>query len=272
MKAIIDDIYSLYYSLGITEPYEIDLEAIAYFKGAEVKYEPLTGCEARIIGYDDRAIITLNKESIPERQKFSLGHEIGHWLKDRGRIGNLCSKSEINEKFEDNPSGGKHAHRENIANNYASELLMPYFLIDRAVKGSRLNFDLLRTISAKFGTSLIATAFRIIRLENHVGFLAAYDQSCQRKWFIPNKNLPYSFLPPRVAPAESGIARIIKANITSMFNDKVDGSVWCKDSWADHSSVHEEAIHYHNGTYLTLVWWEDEEPVWESICHKEGIE
>lgn len=267
MKPIVDDVYNLYYSLGITEPHEIDLEAIAYFKGAEVKYEPLTGCEARIIGYDDRAIITLNTVSIPERQKFSLGHEIGHWLKDRGRIGNLCSKSEIDEKG----MGNKHTHRENIANNYASELLMPHFLIDRILKGSSLNFDVLRTICATFGTSLIATAFRVIRLENHIGFLAAYDLNGQRKWFISHGKLPYTFLPPKMVPIGSGIESVIQARSTRMFSDKVDGSVWCKESWADDSCVHEEVIHYHNGTYLTLVWWEDEEPVWQAICRREGI-
>lgn len=271
MKSIIDDVYSLYYSLGITEPHEIDLEAIAYFKGAEVKYEPLAGCEARIIGYDERAIITLNATSIPERQKFSLGHEIGHWLKDRGRIGNLCSKSEIDEKDMESSSGDKHSHRENIANKYASELLMPSFMIGRIIKDSNLNFDLFRTVSDKFGTSLVATAFRIIRLENHVSFLAAYDKSGQRKWFIPHGKLPYSFLPPRIVPDGSGIGSLIKEGTMRMFSDKVDGSVWCKDSWADDSYVHEEAIHYHNGTYLSLVWWEDEEPVWKAICQKEGI-
>lgn len=272
MKPIEDDVYNLYYSsLGITEPHEIDLEAIAFFKGAEVKYEQLIGCEARIIGYDERAIITLNENSIPERQQFSLGHEIGHWLKDRGRIGNLCSQAEIDEKGTGTRVNDKHSHRESIANNYASELLMPRYLIDSKVSGSSLNFDLFRAVSSTFGTSLTATAFRIIRLNKHVGFLAAYDRSGQRKWFIPHSELPYTFLPPRILPEGSGADVLIKSGSARMFSDFVDGSVWCKDSWADDACVYEEAIQYHNGTYLTLVWWEDEEPVWKAMCQKEGI-
>lgn len=35
--------------LGITEPSEIDLDAIAFHAGARVRYRPLDGCEARIM-------------------------------------------------------------------------------------------------------------------------------------------------------------------------------------------------------------------------------
>lgn len=64
-------------SIGVTYPAEIDLEAIAWTMGAKVRYRPLDGCEARIIGRDDQAIITINERSPPRRQRFSLAHEIG---------------------------------------------------------------------------------------------------------------------------------------------------------------------------------------------------
>ena len=49
--------------LGVSEPGEIDLEAIAYHLNARVQYKPLDGCEARIVGAGDRAIITVNNRS-----------------------------------------------------------------------------------------------------------------------------------------------------------------------------------------------------------------
>ena len=61
--------------LGVTEPDDIDLEAIAWTLGAEVRYRQLDGCEARIIGCGDRAIITVNERSSPRRRRFSVGHE-----------------------------------------------------------------------------------------------------------------------------------------------------------------------------------------------------
>ena len=49
--------------LGVTDPDEIELEAVAYHVNAHVRYRRLDGCEARIIGNGDRAIITVNANS-----------------------------------------------------------------------------------------------------------------------------------------------------------------------------------------------------------------
>src|SRR5437867_9520652 len=76
--------------LGIENPEDIDVEAIAQYCGATVVYEDLGGCEARILGYGDRAIIAVNESSPRVRQRFSVGHELGHWMNDRGRASFAC--------------------------------------------------------------------------------------------------------------------------------------------------------------------------------------
>lgn len=48
-------------SLGVAQPADIDLEAIAWSVGAKVRDAVLESCEARIIGYRDRAIITVQQ-------------------------------------------------------------------------------------------------------------------------------------------------------------------------------------------------------------------
>ncbi len=59
--------------LGVSEPKDLDVNAIAYYCGATIVYERLTGCEATIAGYGDRAIITVNSEAHPGRKRFSAG-------------------------------------------------------------------------------------------------------------------------------------------------------------------------------------------------------
>jgi hypothetical protein len=56
--------------LGITEPEEIDLEAIAFHLGACVRFRKLDGCEARIIGRNDQAIITIGEDCSYRRKRF----------------------------------------------------------------------------------------------------------------------------------------------------------------------------------------------------------
>jgi hypothetical protein len=48
--------------LGVTSPAEIDLPVIAYYLGATIKYSKLDGCEARIIGVGDSAIIRVRSD------------------------------------------------------------------------------------------------------------------------------------------------------------------------------------------------------------------
>ena len=81
-------------SLGIEKPEEIDLDAIAWSLGAKVKYRPLKSCEARICGCGDRAIISVDCNKMPQRQRFSVGHEIGHWTYHRGQL-LVCRSSDI---------------------------------------------------------------------------------------------------------------------------------------------------------------------------------
>ena len=54
---------ALLQDLGITEPEELDIRAIAQHCGATIVYKRLEGCAARITGTEDRAIITLDSNS-----------------------------------------------------------------------------------------------------------------------------------------------------------------------------------------------------------------
>lgn len=80
--------------LGVTEPQEIDLEAIAWCFGARVKCRPLDGCEARIAASGDQAIVTVSSRCSHRRRRFSLAHELGHWKYHRGRL-LVCRADEI---------------------------------------------------------------------------------------------------------------------------------------------------------------------------------
>src|SRR5687768_12974671 len=93
-RTILTPAEQILFELGITEPSDIDLEAVAWTEGATIKYRRLMGCEARIIGRHDRAIISVNDAAPPARQRFSIGHELGHWRYHRGRA-LFCRTSDI---------------------------------------------------------------------------------------------------------------------------------------------------------------------------------
>src|SRR5215217_7316430 len=119
-------------ALGIERPDQIDLEAIAWDRGAVVKYRPLEKCEAMIVGSQRRAVITINSRAIPTRRRFSVAHEIGHWHHHRGKI-LFCGTDDIG-----NPAHGP-LDPENQADQFASDLLLPDFMFrPRIMKMKRL--------------------------------------------------------------------------------------------------------------------------------------
>ena len=79
MTAVLTAAERILQSLGVTDPKEIDLEAIAWTQRVVVNYRPLDGCEARIIGSSRKAVISVNSRSPERRRRFSLAHELGHY-------------------------------------------------------------------------------------------------------------------------------------------------------------------------------------------------
>ena len=68
MTAVLTAAERILQSLGIADPQEIDLDAIAWTQGAVVNYRPLDGREARILGSARKAVISVNSRS-PERRR-----------------------------------------------------------------------------------------------------------------------------------------------------------------------------------------------------------
>src|SRR5438445_770035 len=143
--------------LGVSEPKDIKIEAIAEYCGATIVYESLKGCEARILGHGDRAIITVNSTSLRERQRFSGAYELGHWMRDRGKIAFACTEVVFAAEWgNENP--------EWRVNRYAVELLLPEFMFSPRIRNREMTFATVRNLANEFETSLTATVIRLVEL------------------------------------------------------------------------------------------------------------
>lgn len=86
----------LLWSHGVVEPDQIDLEAIANARGARVVHRHLDGCEARLVASAEQAVISVNIAGGYEgRRRFSLAHELAHWICDRKTGSFQCAKEVI---------------------------------------------------------------------------------------------------------------------------------------------------------------------------------
>ena len=174
--------------LGVTDPKEIDLEAIAFDQGAEVKFRQLTGCEARIIGVKDRAVITVDNNVHPNRKRFSIAHELGHWHHHRGQTFE-CRSDDIN-----NPRNGPN-DPERVADRYAADLLLPgYLFCPRADDLGKCSAENLVILAEEFSASRKATAIRLVEDGPEPAMLVCHGpEGC--RWFNRPNNIPDVWFP-----------------------------------------------------------------------------
>jgi hypothetical protein len=186
-------------TLGISEPGDIDIEAIAYACCALIIREPLSGCEANIIGVNDKAVITVNSKSIETRQRFSAGHELGHWMRDRGLSAFGCSNRQMDSEWSAN-------NPETRANRFASDLLLPVKMFSQLARGKPITTESVTDLATTFRMSKTATAIRLVEQGSFPAIIACFEDG-EKKWSFPKRGeVPYYFKltrPPRYADGDS---------------------------------------------------------------------
>ena len=232
--------------LGISEPQEIDVEAIAWALGARIRYDYLDQCEARIVGTNDSAIITVDKKASIQRQRFSICHELGHWIYHRRRM-LVCQANEI-----ELPSEGNSLER--VADRFASELLMPnYLFVPIAQNLGRPSMQVVRKLANTFNTSLTATAIRLVEI-NQLPIVLVNHGKAGRRWHTRSQSVASGWFPNNeLGHGSSAFNMIFGTSISAMPPRSVNASVWFGRRDASLFEVVEEAVRVDANEVLTLL-------------------
>jgi len=241
-------------SYGITRPSEIDLEAIAYDLGARIQYRPLEGCEARIVGVGNSAIISVNINSGVPRQRFSIAHELGHWKYHRGK--RLDCRAD-NVDISRNSSG-----YERVADDYAANLLLPSYLLRPILKTSvDLTFELVRGVADEFTSSLTASSIRIVESNEFPCLLICHGQQ-GRKWFKRARDIPERWFPRPQLEVECSAFEILFGKAQ---NDRkpvhVPASSWFDRREAERYEVLEQSMRVNGTEVLSIISVVDEKMI-----------
>lgn len=236
-------------SLGIYSPQDIDLDLIAYSLGAEVKCVSLSDCEGYIIGSEDKAIITINKDAQSERQRFSLGHEIGHWVNDRKL--NLTYRCTTTDMRQHTPQKSNFRQQKEVrANQFSAELLIPNHIVTPYLAELDITFESVSALADMFNVSRTSTAIRLVELSPFPCMLICYDRTGNRRWFRRSHIIPEHFWPHK---------KIITPKAVSLLGtaEEVDADIWIDEDKAIFYSVTQSTFSNSYGT-LVLLWWKDE--------------
>lgn len=142
----------------------VPVEEIARSLGAQVVYRPFEGeVSGMVYRTRDEKLIGVNSSHPPNRQRFTVAHEIGHLVLHRGtKVFVDTFEGRINWR------DGASAREESEANAFAAELLMPAALVTKEVEHALQD----ESLSPAGLITSMARAFRVskesmrYRLEN----------------------------------------------------------------------------------------------------------
>jgi hypothetical protein len=232
---------------GIIAPEHIRLEDIAYALGARIVEGPLKGAAASLVRLGPKATIRIPaNERYQPRKRFSVAHELGHFVLGHGRsIHLVCT--------EDNMMDWNHQPgQETEANFFAGELLLPKKLFKDRCDVCEVNFLPVRNLAKEFTTSLTATAIRFVRFCPEMCALV-FSKESKICWFYKSDDW-WPFIQ-KGQPLDNGTFAY------NFFHDRefpdepleVDGPAWVNSRGVE--SIVEHSIGSRNlGYVLSLLW------------------
>ena len=223
----------------------------------KIRIEALIGCEGALITCTNKSrgeIVVKDTPSL-QRQRFTIAHELGHFLNDGHRPivdekdgggSFLCDKSDL--RMQERKSGkslSKYQRQELEANFFASELLMPAYKLRSYLRLSP-SLEHVLDIAAALNVSKEAAANRYVKTHDHP-IAIVFSKNNTIRYIAKPESFPRTFvwngqsLPHEVGNAKAGLSNI----------EDHDTDVWLKAP--ETPSLDLQTLGQTNGHQMTLL-------------------
>lgn len=239
----------------------IDLEQIASKAGiTDIRYHSFDGLEGALIANEEKSngIIAISKNIIPSKQRFTLGHELGHFLLPRHGHRMECTVKDMTKKSSRN---GEPISIEAEANQFASLLLMPPSLIRQRNLISKIpSMQNILDLKEVCNVSLQACANNYVNF--HDGNLAVVytcNNVIEYGWNSDSNPLWLEAHKKSFVPKASQINSLNLSNSNSIVRSRVSAAEWFSKRHLDRlpETVIEETYIQEKGYAATLLWIEE---------------
>ncbi|MFZ3208762.1 MAG: ImmA/IrrE family metallo-endopeptidase [Geobacteraceae bacterium] len=218
--------------------------------------------------------ILVNKNSPLQRCRFTIGHELAHflcpWHKPLSSDGFLCSSEDM--RLVDARKSERAAYMEVEANRFSALLLMPLPQFRKDVRQCKdVDIKHILDLARLYETSKEATARRYVDVQDEP---CAAIVSCKGRVLRYYKNMDFPYLdvsPGCPVPRESFTVRInfSEALIVSEW-EELNGSAWLSESHGRRAPMIYEQVHHQRDGYRLTLLTLAEDP--EEIEEEEDLE
>ena len=231
---------------GISSSEHIRLEDIAFDLGVDIIEGALRGAAASLVKFGKYATIRVsNNSSYENRNRFSIAHELGHFVLNHGTsIQRVCSDEDMMNWYKKS--------EETEANFFAGELILPKNLIIKKCDVAEVDFRPIKQISNEFRASLTATAIRFVRFCPE-RCAVVFSKDAKIKWFYGSENW-YPFIPIGSKLDErTDASDFFKGKILPDEPLEVDADAWVDEDGLDEIVEHSVGSKFLNFV-LTILW------------------
>lgn len=228
----------------------------------EIKEGSLTNLEGALITDGDKSAgsILINKDRPETRRRYTIGHELGHYLNPYRRPtaadGFRCSsKDMVVEAFS---QGDRAAQMEVEANEFSAELLMPPQLVRKFLRQRRgIDIEHIVAMADTFEVSREAASRRYVLAQDEPAAVVFSKQGVIR---YPKKHPKFPALSawsgqPLPQHCESGKSALPEGRVSDWAT--LDAGIWLKDPKG--RRVCEQTMAQRDGFRLTLLTLEEAE-------------
>lgn len=141
----------------------IRIENIAKALGVEVRTGDLGDVSGVLVRHGDSAIIGTNSTQGAQRQRFTIAHELGHFLLHEGITNHVDRTYRVNYRSAESSQATNVEEIE--ANYFAASILMPKHLLDQRDAEEALDSDSeMSELAKEFQVSRLAMSLRLANL------------------------------------------------------------------------------------------------------------
>jgi hypothetical protein len=219
----------------------------------EVRIAEFDGFEGMLLTDTVRreGAILANARGGPRRARFTIAHELGHYLLERHVLsvddGFKCRAADLRE----DGNGNRHRRQETQANQFAAEVLCPAAVVTKMIS-EEPDLRIGERLRDAFGISLEVAVRRMVEL--HEGPLAAiWSHEGQISYFTKGPAFPFLTCKPKTRlPKDSAAARAVargEARLTT-FQEAAP------HAWTDRPGIEilEQTRVARSGHAVTLLW------------------
>ena len=200
-----------------------NLSAVAVQLGLRIRDVDAEGFDGALVRAIDKqkGIVAVNSRIREEsRRRFTIAHEIGHFLIPHHRLlRNVCTSDEVESWRQ------AIAVPEREANSFAAELLLPRKRVVASLDLKNPSLRTIRAVASDFATSLTATTCRFVELTSSP-CCVVWSERGRAKWCFRSNTLPVTLPVAELPSSQSWAARLFAGQTAPDDLSQVPAEAW----------------------------------------------